>query len=438
MDIQNPIAVFWFRRDLRLSDNKALYEALVSGRKVLPLFIFDTEILKNLPPNDKRISFIYQALDKLNRELLPYHTSIQVYKGIPSEVFVLLSTLYPILDVYVNQDYEPYATARDQHIKTILNQKSIAFHAFKDQVIFEKDEVVKDSGEPYTVFTPYSRRWFAKLKQDEQVLKPWLSEKHLHALLQVPAKTITLKEIGFAEETNMFSPFQLNTSAIETYDATRNIPSLDTTSRAGVHLRFGTISIRDMVTRAGVLNAAWLNELVWREFFMQILWHFPHVAGQSFNPKYRFIPWVNNEKDFELWCSGNTGYPLVDAGMRELNATGFMHNRVRMVTASFLVKHLLVNWQWGEAYFAEKLLDFELSSNNGNWQWAAGTGCDAAPYFRIFNPESQAVKFDPENIYIRKWVPEFGTRSYNKPIIDHVFARTRCLTTYKSALERSF
>jgi len=439
MENLQPIAVFWFRRDLRLFDNNALFNALTYGLKVLPVFIFDPEILDNLHRDDKRVSFIYQAIENLNQMLIPFKTSVQLFKGSPIEIFEQLLAAYSIKSVFANHDYEPYAIQRDLQLKTMLSAKGVSIQTFKDQVIFEKDEITKQSGEPYTVFTPFSHRWLEKLNLDGHYLQIKDSENYLHNFLHTDQNPVlSLAEIGFNEAKGVFKPLILNETILKNYEKTRDIPALDSTSRASVHLRFGTVSIRQMVTRAIEINPVWLNELIWREFFMQILWHFPQVVDQPFKPKYQFINWINNEKDFESWCNGLTGYPLVDAGMRELNATGFMHNRVRMVTASFLVKHLLISWQWGEAYFAAKLMDFELSSNNGNWQWAAGTGCDAAPYFRIFNPTTQAEKFDPQNDYIKKWVPEYGTKSYVQPVVDHVFARTRCLETYKTALQASF
>lgn len=435
MDYTQSIVVFWFRRDLRLFDNAALFKALTSGFNVLPVFIFDKKILQNLSSEDKRVSYIYQAIENMNQLLLPYKSSIQVYFGNPAQIFEQLLATYDINRVYANHDYEPYALDRDLQIKKNLAEKGVLFQTFKDQVIFEKDEISKSSGEPYTVFTPYSHRWLEKLNQDSNYLHGWNSENYLFNFIHTDEKKmISLADIGFNESANVFQAFQLDKFSIATYDKTRDFPAKNSTSRVGVHLRFGTVSIRQLVAQALNINSAFLGELIWREFFMQILWHFPHVAYQPFKPKYQLISWVNNEKDFDKWCNGLTGYPLVDAGMRELNETGFMHNRVRMVTASFLVKHLLISWRWGEAYFAQKLLDFELASNNGNWQWVAGTGCDAAPYFRIFNPLTQAEKFDDQNIYIKKWIPEFGTKSYVQPILDHAFARDRCLETYKASL----
>jgi deoxyribodipyrimidine photo-lyase len=435
MDITQPIVVFWFRRDLRLHDNNGFYHALISGYNVLPVFIFDKKILDKLKADDKRVSFIYQALENMNEKLAPHHAAIQFYYDNPLSAFEKLLSKYPVTAVYANSDYEPYAEERDFQIKKLLASKGVLFYTFKDQVIFEKNEITKPSGEPYTVFTPYSRRWLENLNQNINILHNRNSENYLFNLVESDGSgNLQLSDIGFKLTKNVFQPYDFSVHKLENYEQTRDYPALDSTSRVSVHLRFGTVSIRHLVSYSLELNPVWLNELIWREFFMQILWNFPHVAHQSFKPKYQFIKWVNDEKDFDAWCKGLTGFPLVDAGMRELNATGFMHNRVRMVTASFLVKHLLINWQWGEAYFAEKLQDFELSSNNGNWQWAAGTGCDAAPYFRIFNPMTQAEKFDKDHIYIKNWVPEYGTSSYSRPIVDHGYARTRTLETYKAAL----
>jgi deoxyribodipyrimidine photo-lyase len=439
VDKTQTIAVFWFRRDLRLHDNVGLYHALTSGLKVLPVFIFDTSILDKLNNDDKRVSFISQALDSINRILAQYGSSVQMYYGTPALIFAQLLSKYSISTVFANHDYEPYALERDHQVKLLLAEKGVLFRTFKDQVVFEKNEVVKPDGEPYTIFTPYSCKWLEKLNTNAEHIHCWNSSDYFHNFFEADTnRKLALSDIGFIETQKVFKPFELQGQMLQSYDKTRDFPARDSTSKVSVHLRFGTVSIRELVTKALTINPIWLNELIWREFFMQILWHYPHVVTQPFKPKYQFINWLNKESDFDSWCKGETGFPMVDAGMRELNETGFMHNRVRMVTASFLVKHLLVNWQWGEAYMAGKLLDFELSSNNGNWQWAAGTGCDSAPYFRIFNPMSQAEKFDSQNIYIKKWVPEFGSSSYIQPIIDHNFARSRCLETYKSALETSF
>ena len=431
--MKTKLNLFWFRRDLRLIDNHGLYEALQSELPVLPIFIFDTNILEKLEnKEDKRVDFIFQALEKLNEYLEKQGKSIQFFYGKPLEIYEKLSQQYEIGNVFCNEDYEPYAIKRDQDIKDFLASKNINFYQFKDQVIFQKDEIVKADGKPYTVYTPYSRQWL--LKFNDQNLEFFASDKKLDNLLNIEKQKITLKHIGFKKNNYLFEPPKINLEILEKYHETRNLPTKET-SQMSVHLRFGTISARKLVKLASELNDnTYLKELIWREFFMQILWHFPKVIHHSFKEKYDNIAWENNEELFQKWCEGKTGYPIVDAGMRELNETGLMHNRVRMVCASFLTKHLLTDWRIGEAYFAEKLMDYDLSANNGNWQWSAGSGCDAAPYFRVFNPEEQQKKFDPKFIYIKKWVKEFGTSTYPKPIIEHKFARERALKRYKEGL----
>ena len=431
--MKTKLNLFWFRRDLRLIDNHGLYEALQSELPVLPIFIFDTNILDKLEnKEDKRVDFIFQALEKLNEYLEKQGKSIQIFYGKPLEIYENLSQQYEIGNVFCNEDYEPYAIKRDQDIKDFLASKNINFYQFKDQVIFQKDEIVKADGKPYTVYTPYSRQWL--LKFNDQNLEFFSSEKKLDNLLNIEKQNITLELIGFKKTNYLFEPPKINLEILEKYHETRNLPTKET-SQMSVHLRFGTISARKLVKLASELNDnTYLKELIWREFFMQILWHFPKVIHHSFKEKYDNIAWENNEELFQKWCEGKTGYPIVDAGMRELNETGLMHNRVRMVCASFLTKHLLTDWRIGEAYFAEKLMDYDLSANNGNWQWSAGSGCDAAPYFRVFNPEEQQKKFDPKFIYIKKWVKEFGTSTYPKPIIEHKFARERALKRYKEGL----
>jgi len=429
-----PVALFWFRRDLRLEDNVGLAHALKSGYSVLPVFIFDRNILEKLEErHDRRLSFIHDALESLQKRITAAGSSLRVMHGTPEEALRRLLAEYDVRAVYANRDYEPYAVERDRQIGLMLDKSGIPFHTFKDQVIFEKNEVVKSDGTPYTVFTPYSKVWKKKLTQDDLTLS--LSEKLTGNFAKTrPHPLPALEEIGFAVTDLQFSAPVINSGIIADYHKTRNIPSLDGTTRLGIHLRFGTVSIRRLVAAAIPLSEVWLNELIWREFFMSILWHFPHVVENSFRRKYDNISWRNNEEEFERWCNGMTGYPIVDAGMRELNTTGFMHNRVRMITASFLTKHLLTDWRWGEAYFATRLLDYELSSNNGNWQWAAGSGCDAAPYFRVFNPSEQTRKFDPDLAYVRRWVPEYESPGYPRMIVDHAYARERALKTYSEGI----
>lgn len=426
--------IFWFRRDLRIDDNAGLFHALKQGVPVIPLFIFDTEILEKLSDkSDRRVLFIYQTLEKLRKELQQYGSDLLIRIGKPTEIWKALTEEFSLSAVYTNHDYEPYARKRDHAIGLFLKEKNIPFFTCKDQVIFEKSEVTKDDGKPYTVFTPYKNKWRSKLTDfylESYPVKKYITNLHRFATNEFPS----IEVIGFLRSEFEFPGSNVSDELIRHYAEQRDIPSLPATSKLGLHLRFGTVSVRQLVKHAFSLSETWVNELIWREFFMQILWHFPKVTEQSFREGYDRISWRNNEKEFRAWCEGKTGYPLVDAGMRELNATGFMHNRVRMVTASFLVKHLLIDWRWGEAYFAEKLLDFDLSANNGNWQWAAGTGTDAAPYFRIFNPSEQMKKFDPKLVYVKKWVPEYGTAAYIKPIVDHVMARERCLEAYKAAL----
>jgi deoxyribodipyrimidine photo-lyase len=428
-----PVTVFWFRRDLRFHDNRGLYEALKKSTAVLPVFIFDRNILDQLSDKkDKRIAFIGHALEQLNNKLSKAGSSLLVFYDEPLKAFESICASYPVREVICNHDYEPYAIERDSKISEWLKTKFISFHSFKDQVIFEKNEVMKADGTPYTVFTPYSKIWKQKLKEEK--IRNYDSESFSKNFLKSrPFHFPSFKEIGFENLEISIPSLRLNKKIIQNYHQTRNFPSMPGTSRMSTHLRFGTVSIRELAKTALELNEQWLNELIWREFFMMILFHFPHVVKNSFKKKYDHIAWRNNEHEFELWCKGETGYPIVDAGMRELNETGWMHNRVRMIVASFLTKHLLIDWRWGEAYFAEKLLDYELSSNNGNWQWAAGCGCDAAPYFRIFNPSEQTKRFDPELKYIKKWIKNFKP-GYLPPIIDHAYARNRALEVYRKSL----
>ncbi|MEO5562582.1 MAG: deoxyribodipyrimidine photo-lyase [Chitinophagaceae bacterium] len=431
-----PVNLFWFRRDLRVTDNAGLYHALKDKNPVVPIFIFDKNILDELEDRtDRRVEFIHHALEEIQETLLKKKSTLDTRYGIPQDIFIQLLKEYKIEKVFTNHDYEPYAKERDTAISKLLKESGISFHSFKDQVIAEKTEVVKDDGKPYTIFTPYSRRWKSVVK--EFYLKSYPDKKYLGNFYQQAVKKIpSLASMNFKVAGQKFPSAKWKEDIIKHYKEHRDIPSIPGTSRLGVHLRFGTISIRDLAREAGALNETYLNELIWREFYQMILWHFPRVVSDSFKPEYDKIKWRNNEKEFEAWCNGQTGYPIVDAGMRELNETGFMHNRVRMIVASFLTKHLLIDWRWGEGYFAKKLLDFDLASNNGGWQWAAGSGCDAAPYFRVFNPYLQTKKFDPELKYIRKWVPEFEEFYYPKPIVDHEFARKRVLEAYAKALKK--
>lgn len=430
---RHTIAVFWFRRDLRVEDNHGLFQALSSGMPVLPIFIFDTEILNDLEHTDSRVTFILHEVQKLQQQFAQRGSTLWIYHGKPLEAFKRLLTEYQVGEVFTNQDYEPYARERDKAVYEFLATEDIKLRAFKDHVIFHKNEVVKADGTPYTVFTPYSKKWLSLLTP--QCYQAFPSEKLLDKLLpHAPLKVLHHPDLGFKHGPYEVPSLNLDESLLKSYAENRDFPAVAGTSRMGVHLRFGTVSIRRVTAEAVKYSPVFLNELIWRNFYIDILWHFPHAAKSSFKSAYDFISWENSEKQFARWCEGTTGYPLVDAGMRELNATGYMHNRVRMVTASFLCKHLLIDWHWGEAYFAEKLLDFELASNNGGWQWAAGSGCDAAPYFRVFSPELQQQKFDPKFEYIRKWVPEFGTSAYPAPIVDHKTARERAIRVYKQAL----
>ncbi len=432
-----PVSVFWFRRDLRLHDNHGFYQSLKNSSDVLPVFIFDKNILEQLSDKrDKRISFIHQTLNTLYDELIKHGSSLFVLQDEPLHAIKIICDSFSVKSVFTNHDYEPYAIERDSKIKEWLESKNISFHTFKDQVIFEKNEVMKSDGTPYTIFTPYSKIWKQKLAEEK--IKTFPSENLLSNLFKTkPFHFPSLIEIGFEKSKTKIPSIEINKQIVSSYHLTRNLPALNGTSKLSIHLRFGTVSIRELAATALQLNEQWLNELIWRDFFMMILFQFPYVGNRSFKIKYENIEWRNNETEFEKWCNGETGYPIVDAGMRELNETGFMHNRVRMIVASFLTKHLLIDWRWGEAYFAEKLLDYELSSNNGNWQWAAGCGCDAAPCFRIFNPTEQTKRFDQEMIYIKKWIPNF-TSNYLPPIVEHAFARRRALEVFKKSLRENY
>lgn len=431
-----PLALFWFRRDLRLEDNHALYRALESGHKVMAVFIFDQNILRPLSGGpDPRVQFIHQELRRLKKEMANWGSELSVFHGDPLEVISELAEQMDVRALYANRDYEPYARKRDEAIHRYLEGKEIPFKGYKDHVVFDRSEVVKKDGKPYTVFSPYMRKWKEHLKEHPIVL--WPSLDHLHDLLPMkPQALIPLEEMGFVPQEPAFPERVTQQKLLKDYHKTRDIPSVQGTSRLSLHLRFGTISIRQCAQMGEEHNEKWLNELIWRDFYQMIIYHFPRSVNQAFKPAYDAIEWEENEAHFTAWCEGRTGYPLVDAGMRELNATGFMHNRVRMVTASFLTKHLLIDWKRGERYFAAKLLDFELASNVGGWQWAASSGCDAAPYFRVFNPHLQLQKFDPKLEYVQKWIPEWGSSKYPEPIVDHKMARERVLARYQKALKK--
>ena len=429
------IAIFWFRRDLRLNDNKGLFYALSENENVLPIFIFDKEILNKLPKSDSRVSFIHESLEGIRTELHKQQRELSIYYGSPKSIFKNLIDNYSITKVYTNRDYEPYAQKRDEEISELLASYNIEFKTYKDQVFFEKNDIVKADGTPYVVYTPYKNKW--KENFNPQNLKLYTSEKKLQNLIadfEFAHKTI--KDLGFTGGIHKVLALKATPQLIEGYEDTRDYPAKEYgTSKSGPHLRFGTVSVRELLKKAiAQQNEIFWSELIWREFFMQILWHFPHTHKKAFKAKYDRIEWRNNEEEFEKWKTGTTGYPLVDAGMRELNQTGYMHNRVRMLVGSFLCKHLLIDWRWGEAYFAEKLLDYDMSANVGNWQWVAGSGVDASPYFRIFNPTTQIKKFDKNHEYIKKWITDLEELSYPTPMVDHKIARERCLEAYKKAV----
>ncbi|MEM1357600.1 MAG: deoxyribodipyrimidine photo-lyase [Bacteroidota bacterium] len=446
--MDQAISIFWHRRDLRFDDNAGLYRALKAGGPVLPIFIFDRNILDKLPEKaDARVEFIHRSVTELDAAYRTYGGCLRAFYGEPLEVWRALLQEFPLKAVYTNRDYEPYAKDRDSAVKKLLATEDISFHDFKDHVIFESEEIQKNGGGPYTVYTPYWRKWQERLqdrvseyagKQISYYFKPYPNEKYSGNLLKgkSPERIPSLEDMGFMPSGIDIPPTEVSRGLIRNYDKTRDIPGIEGTSRLGIHFRHGTISIREKARRAQGLNETYLKELVWRDFYSNILQAFPRVVGAAFKRNYQQIPWENDEKQFTAWCEGRTGVPIVDAGMRQLNATGWMHNRVRMIVASYLTKHLLIDWQWGENYFAQKLLDFDLASNNGGWQWAAGCGTDAQPYFRIFNYQSQQKKFDPEYKYVKEWVPEYGTPAYpSEPLVEHKWGRERALRVYKTALE---
>ena len=432
--MSEKVSIFWFRRDLRLHDNVGLQKALQGDHPVLPIFIFDQEILNELPEDDARVSFIFESIQNMRKELKKNESGIAVFYGKPESIFKNLLSKYEIQQIFCNRDYEPYAKSRDEKIRNLAQKAEIEFITHKDQVIFEENEIVKADGDPYIVYTPYMKSWKAKFTgSDAETAENKKYLNNLYKNLRLP--NLSLSDLGFKKSDIIIPEYNISSGLIQDYEDKRNFPALDATSHLGPHLRFGTVGIREVVKKAiAQKNEVFLQELIWREFFMQILWHFPYTVNEAFKKQYDRIEWRNNTAEFEKWKAGKTGYPIIDAGIRQLNKTGYMHNRVRMVVASFLCKHLLIDWRWGEAYFAEKLLDYEMSSNVGNWQWAAGSGVDAAPYFRIFNPTTQIEKFDKQQAYIQKWIPEWGTKQYPQEIVDHKEARERCLRVYKAAL----
>ncbi len=439
--MSEKVNIFWFRRDLRLDDNVGFLEALKSDLPVIPIFIFDKEILDHLPEDDARVTFIFEELQRMRNDLQENHdSSLAMFYGKPQIIWEEILSDYEVNAVFTNRDYEPYAQERDLKLTTFFNDQNIEFYTFKDQVIYEKDDIVKGDGDPYVVYTPYKNKWLENFRNDfgkaENLTIHYTSEYLDNCIKNSRLPNLDLSDMGFKKSAIEVPDYNVKPTLIEDYEKTRNFPALeDGTSRLGVYLRFGVVSIRKMMKKADLASEkTFMSELIWREFFMSILYHFPHTVDHAFRPKYDRIEWRNNEAEFEKWKKGQTGYAIVDAGMRELNTTGHMHNRVRMLVASFLCKHLLIDWRWGERYFAEKLLDFDLSANVGNWQWAAGSGVDAAPYFRIFNPITQKDKFDKNYKYIKQWVPEFETDNYVEKMVDHKEARERCLKTYKEAV----
>lgn len=432
---EKTINIFWFRRDLRITDNHGFYAALTAGKPVLPVFIFDAVILLDLEKDDSRVTFLLREVQKLHHLFKQRGSFFRIFHDKPLEAFRLLLVDYQIDTVFFNQDDEPYAVSRDREVTNFLASAGVKCLSFKDHVIFHRNDILNEAGKPYSVFTPYSKKWKTLLSGEH--LQAYPSEKNLDCLLRTGSRCEDDPvEIGFRPGNFPIPPSEIDPEILRNYHQKRDFPAEEGTTRLGIHLRFGTVSIRNVTAAALAHSDTFLNELIWRDFYIDVLWHFPHVWKRSFHPAYDYIPWISPGEEFVRWCEGTTGYPMVDAGMRQLNETGYMHNRVRMVVASFLSKHLLTDWRLGEAYFAGKLLDYELASNNGGWQWAAGSGCDAVPYFRVFNPLLQQKKFDPNEIYVRRWIPEYGTARYPKPIVDHRMARERAVRIYRQALRK--
>jgi len=469
-------ALVWFRRDLRLTDHAALHHALKAARRVHCAFVFDRMILEPLRADgehaDRRVEFILDAVTDLDKALRAHGSGLQVRHGLAVDEVLRLADKLQAEAVFANEDYEPYARARDAEVAARLGRQGRALHLFKDQVIFARDEVLTGAGKPYSVFTPYKNAWLKKLTPF--YVKAYAIEPHAGSLAPTQASVLpSLQALGFAPSNLRELQIPLGTAGaarllaefetrIDQYDTARNFPAIKGPSYLSVHVRFGTVSIRDLARRAwaraqqGSAGAAtWLSELIWRDFYQQVLWHHPQVVERAFRPEYDRITWEADDALFSAWCDGRTGYPLVDAAMLQLNQTGYMHNRLRMVVASFLTKDLGIDWRRGERYFARQLNDFDLAANNGGWQWAASTGCDAQPYFRIFNPVSQSEKFDPDGKFIKRYLPQLagfdakeihapwlvpplrqqqagcviGT-DYPAPIVDHAQAREETLARY--------
>ena len=466
-------SLVWFRRDLRDFDHAALYHALKTSSQVFCIFVFDTEILDKLSnKQDRRVEFIWESVKELKAALQANGGDLIVMHGKARELIPTYALQANIHAVFANRDYEPSAVARDAEVAAKLAQNNIEFHSFKDQVLFEKDEILSLSNKPYSVFTPYKNAHLKKL--DDFYLKPYPVDGYIHNYAKVaPSHLISLESMGFVRTNladvrlptgmsggaQLFADFE---TRMHQYKDARNFPAVKGVSYLSVHLRFGTVSIRHLARQArnhaNAGSQTWLNELIWRDFYSQILHHHPQVAaGRAYKAEFENLPFPNDEALFKAWCEGKTGYPLIDAAMRQINSTGFMHNRLRMVVACFLVKDLLIDWRWGERYFAEHLIDFDLSANNGGWQWAASTGCDAQPWFRIFNPITQSERFDAAGKFIRKYVPELANcsdeeihapwqmsslmqqlcnviigKDYPTPIVDHATQRALALDLHKN------
>jgi len=426
------LSVFWFRRDLRLHDNHGFFQALDKSKSVLPIFIFDINILKDLNQNDRRVSLLFDRLMELNKELAKQSKKIHVYYGDPELILNELHEKIPFDALFANTDYEPYATKRDRTINNSLGKKYVKFLSFKDQVIFEKDEILSNEGKIYSVYTYYMKKW--KSLFNNSMTDSYPSHKLLHKCITSDAIKCVhfLDEIGFEYSKYILYNPNLTQISLNKYEESRDNPNVNGTSNASVHLRFGFLSIREVVKIALQYSEIFLNELIWRSFFSQILWNYPRVVDSCFKVKYNNLEWNSNDLLFK-WQKGQTGFHIVDAGMRQLIETGYMHNRVRMIAASFLVKNLGIDWRLGEAYFASKLMDFDLASNNGNWQWVAGTGCDASPYFRVFNPNTQRERYDPNFKYCAKWINELEENGiYRVPkIVDAKQSRLEAIDRYK-------